>query len=153
MLAALLFLTVTTTPALPPPDPYPALVARLEKPLVTKPETFRKLFLAMWAQVPNWKSGDPMWIRQPEPAWVPPPRVKGQPRAKRPPPHDPETLDWIAALQSVDLDAAAKLDSDKPIPPPWVPPGTKKKPAPPPPVAAVPPPPEPTHAEMEVARA
>ena len=61
----------------------------------------------MWAQVPNWKSGDPMWIRQPEPPWVPPPRVKGQPRPKRPPPHDPETLDWLAALKTVDLDAAA----------------------------------------------
>jgi len=155
MLAAVLFLTVTQAPALPPAGDYAALVARLEKPLVTKPETFRKLFLAMWAQVPNWKSGDPMWIRQPEPRWTPPPRVKGQPRAKRPPPHDPETLDWIAALQSVDLDAAAQLDSDKSIPPPWVPPGTKKKPAPPPPppVATTPPPPEPTHAEMEIARA
>jgi tetratricopeptide (TPR) repeat protein len=155
MLAALLFLTVTTAPALPPADDYAALVARLEKPLVTKPETFRKLFLAMWAQVPNWKSGDPMWIRQPEPAWVPPPRAKGQPRAKRPPPHDPETLDWLAALASVDLDAAAQLDSDKSIPPPWVPPGTKVKKLPPPPVVAdaPPPPPPPTHADMETARA
>jgi hypothetical protein len=155
MLAAVVLLTVTQAPALPPsPDNYPALVARLEKPLVTKPETFRKLFLALWAQVPNWKSGDPMWIRQPEPAWLPPPRVKGQPRAKRPPPHDPETLDWLAALQSVDLDAATQLDSDKSIPPPWVPPGTKvKKPAPPPVVDPATLPPPPTHAEMETARA
>jgi len=61
MLAAVVFLTVTQAPVLPPPsDNYAALVAQLEKPLVTKPETFRKLFLAMWAQVPNWKSGDPM---------------------------------------------------------------------------------------------
>ncbi|MCU1279701.1 MAG: lyase domain protein repeat-containing protein [bacterium] len=155
MLAALVFLTVTNAPALPPPDNYPALVARLEKPLVTKPETFRKLFLAMWAQVPNWKSGDPMWIRQPEPAWVPPPRVKGQPRAKRPLPHDPETLDWLLALQSVDPDAAAQLDSDKSIPPPWVPPGTKpaRKVPPPPPVEVAPPAPPPSHIEMETARA
>ncbi len=155
MLAAIVFLTVTNAPALPPADDLPALVARLEKPKQSKPETFRKLFLAMWAQVPNWKSGDPMWIRQPEPAWVPPPRVKGQPRAKRPPPHDPETLDWLAALAAVDLDAAAQLDADKSIPPPWVPPGTKKpKPAPPPPPeAATPPPPPPTRAEMETARA
>jgi tetratricopeptide (TPR) repeat protein len=96
-----------------------------------------------------------MWIRQPEPAWVPPARVKGQPRAKRPPPHDPETLDWIVALQSVDLDAAAQLDSDKSIPPPWVPPGTKPKKPTPPPVDATapPPPPPPTRAEMETARA
>jgi tetratricopeptide (TPR) repeat protein len=155
MLAALVFLTLTNAPALPPPEDYPALVARLEKPLATKPETFRKLFLAMWAQVPNWKSGDPMWIRQPEPAWVAPPRVKGQPRAKRPPPHDPETLDWLEALHSVDVDAAAQLDSDKSIPPPWVPPGTKpaRKVAPVPPVEAPPPPPPPSHAEMETARA
>ena len=161
MLAALLFLTVTQAPALPPADGYAQLVARLEKPLVTKPETFRKLFLAMWAQVPNWKSGDPMWIRQPEPPWTPPPRVKGQPRAHRPPPHDPETLDWIAALQSVDLAAAAELDADKAIPPPWVPPGTKavpggtrRKPTPPAADATpAPPPPPPTPAEMETARA
>ncbi len=152
MLAPLVFFTVMSAPPLPADD-FAANVARLAKPLQTKPETFRKLFLAMWAQVPNWKSGDPMWIRQPEPPWIPPPRVPGQPRAKRPPPHDPETLDWIAALQSVDLDAAAQLDPDKSIPPPWVPPGTKKKPAPPPPVAATtPPPPPPTHAEMELAR-
>src|SRR6185312_5572331 len=83
---------------------------------------------------------------------------KGQPRAKRPPPHDPETLDWLAALQSVDLDAAAQLDAEKSIPPPWVPPGTKvvprstKTPAPPPVDPATLPPP-PTHAEMETARA
>ena len=158
MLAAVLFLTVTQAPALPPAGDYAALVARLEKPLVTKPETFRKLFLAMWAQVPNWKSGDPMWIRQPEPRWTPPPRVKGQPRAKRPPPHDPETLDWLAALQSVDLDAAAQLDAEKSIPPPWVPPGTKVVPrstktAEPPPVDPATLPPPPTHAEMETARA
>jgi tetratricopeptide (TPR) repeat protein len=155
MLAAVVFLTLTNAASAPPPaDDYAALVARLEKPLVTKPETFRKLFLAMWAQVPNWKSGDPMWIRQPEPPWVPPPRVPGQPRAKRPPPHDPETLDWLAALSSVDLDAAAQLDPDKSIPPPWVPPGTKvKKPPPSPVVDVTPPPPPPTHAEMETARA
>ena len=154
MLAALFFLSVTQGPTLPPASDLPALVARLDKPKQTRPEVFRKLFLAMWAQVPNWKSGDPMWIRQPEPAWVPPPRVKGQPRAKRPPPHDPETLDWLAALQSVDLDAAAQLDSDKSIPPPWVPPGTKvKKPPPPPPVDPATLPPPPTHAEMETARA
>ena len=154
MLAALVFLTVTTAPALPPADDYAALVARLDKPLTTKPETFRKLFLAMWAQVPNWKSGDPMWIRQPEPPWVPPPRIKGQPRPKRPPPHDPETLDWLEALKTVDLDAAAQLDAEKSIPPPWVPPGTKvKKPPPVDPATLPPPPPPPTRAEMETARA
>ena len=65
MLAALVFLTVTSAqPAAPAvSDDYAQLVTRLEKPLVTKPEVFRKLFLAMWAQVPNWKAPDPMWIR------------------------------------------------------------------------------------------
>jgi len=153
MLAALFFLSVTQGPTLPPASDLPALVARLDKPKQTRPEVFRKLFLAMWAQVPNWKSGDPMWIRQPEPPWVPPPRVKGQPRPKRPPPHDPETLDWLEALKTVDLDAAAQLDADKSIPPPWVPPGTKKPKPAPPPLATAPPPPPPTHAEMETARA
>src|SRR5215813_3612323 len=49
------------------PEAFPALVKRLQTPRQTKPEVFRKLFLEMWAQVPNWISGDPMWIRKPEP--------------------------------------------------------------------------------------
>jgi tetratricopeptide (TPR) repeat protein len=131
---------------------FAALVRRLERPLATKPDQFRKLFLEMWAQVPNWKGSDPMWIRKPEPPWVPPPVVKGQPRPKRPPPHDPETLDWVAALNDVDLTlpglfALEAPDYQKP------PPGAKKpppvvvkqkpgEPAPPPPPAPVPPTPE-----------
>jgi tetratricopeptide (TPR) repeat protein len=70
----------------------------------------------MWAQVPNWRAGDPMWIRKPEPPWIPPPRQKGQPRPKRPPPHDPETLDWLVALNEVDLEKAAALDPETLIP-------------------------------------
>src|SRR4051794_10960055 len=69
------------------PEAYAAMVKRLEQPRKSKVEDFRRLFLEMWAQVPNWKSGDPMWIRKPEPKWTPPPRVKGQPRPKRPPLH------------------------------------------------------------------
>jgi tetratricopeptide (TPR) repeat protein len=116
------------------PEAFAALAKRLQAPTKTKAEDFRRLFLEMWAQVPNWKTSDPMWIRKPEPPWTPPPRVKGQPRPKRPPPHDPETLDWLTALDSVDLDATAKLDPNTLIPPP---PGVKKKPlAPPPPPAA-----------------
>ncbi|MGZ3407049.1 MAG: hypothetical protein ACXVAN_11440, partial [Polyangia bacterium] len=138
-----------------PPDAFPTLVKRLEKPKQTTPDNFRKLFLEMWAQVPNWRSGDPMWIRKPEPPWTPPPRIKGQPRAKRPPPHDPETLDWLAALDTVDLDAAAKLEIEKLIPPPPLPPGVKKRPAPPPlPEGTLPPPVVvPSQAEMQTARA
>jgi tetratricopeptide (TPR) repeat protein len=126
----------------------PSLEQRLERPRQTTADNFRKLFLAMWGQVPNWKSGDPMWIRAPEPPWIPPPRVKGQPRPKRPPPHDPETLDWLTALNSADLDAAAQHNPNADIPPPWVPPG--KKAPPPPPIE---PAPETSQAEMQTARA
>jgi tetratricopeptide (TPR) repeat protein len=134
--------------ALPAMPALPALIERLERPRQTSPDTFRQLFLAMWAQVPNWKSGDPMWIRAPEPPWVPPPRVKGQPRPKRPPPHDPETLDWLVALNTVDLDAATQHNPNADIPPPWVPPGQKKKVAPPP----IEPAPTTSPAEMQTAR-
>jgi hypothetical protein len=85
--------------------PYDSAVATLAQPRATPPEYFRRLFLQMWAQVPNWRAADPMWIMRPEPRWTPPPRVPGQPRAKRPPPHDPETLDWLTALRGLDLDA------------------------------------------------
>lgn len=144
------------------PEAFPLLVKRLAVPPTTKPDTFRKLFLEMWAQVPNWKSYDPMWIRKPEPPWTPPPRVKGQPRPKRPPPHDPETLDWLTALDAVDLDAAARLDADAQVPPPdGVKPAKKPAPKTPPaanatvdPTAPPPPaPPVPSRAEMETARA
>ncbi len=64
-------------------------------------DAYRKLFLAMWAQVPDWKSGDPLWARRSEPPL--PARVPGQPRPKRPPPHDPEKLDWFDALLGLDL--------------------------------------------------
>jgi tetratricopeptide (TPR) repeat protein len=138
-----------------PPEAFPTLVKRLGRTRQTTPDNFRKLFLEMWAQVPNWKGADPMWIRKPEPTWTAPPRVKGQPRAKRPPPHDPETIDWLLALDSVDLDAAAKLEIDKLIPPPPLPPGVKKRtpaPAPLPPEGA-PAPVLPSQAELQTARA
>lgn len=81
-------------------DPSLPITTTLE----TRPygaDAYRKLFLAMWAQVPNWKSGDPLWARRSEPP--PPPRVPGQPRPKRPPPHDPSSIDWFEALLGVDL--------------------------------------------------
>jgi tetratricopeptide (TPR) repeat protein len=104
------------------------------------------MFLEIWAQVPNWKGSDPMWIRKPEPPWTPPPRVAGQPRAKRPPPHDPEAIDWLAALNDLDLDSPAL---QQPVPDPPVPGPTRKKatvpePTPAPPVA---------RADLVVARA
>lgn len=150
MLASLLFLTVTLATEPPEAATFKQAVAELQKPKQTTPDNFRRLFLAMWAQVPNWKAADPMWIRMPEPPWTPPPRVKGQPRPKRPPPHDPETLDWLAALRTVDLDAAAQLDPLTAIPPPPPPPRGVKAPPPPPPPAPTAPA---TRAEMETARA
>jgi hypothetical protein len=78
-----------------------ALAAALLAPRALGPDAYRKLFLAMWAQVPNWKSGDPLWIKRAEPPFVQAP--KGQPRLKRPPPHDPEKLDWFEALLTVPL--------------------------------------------------
>jgi hypothetical protein len=134
------------------PDAYAALVKRLGQTPKSSIVHFRKLFLAMWAQVPNWKSGDPMWIRAPEPRWTPPPRIKGQPRAKRPPPHDPETLDWLTALDTADLGAAAQIDEDSFIPPPPLLPGAKKKP-PVDPATLPPAPPPPSAAELATARA
>src|SRR6185312_8994136 len=110
MLAALFFLSVTQGPTLPPAGDLPALVARLDKPKQTRPEVFRKLFLAMWAQVPNWKSGDPMWIRQPEPPWVPPPP---------PPTHAEmetaraEAIETVTAMRAIA--ATRRLDAVDPI--------------------------------------
>jgi hypothetical protein len=142
-----------------PPEAFPTLVARLDKARTTAPDNFRKLFLAMWGQVPNWKGFDPMWIHQPEPPWTPPPRIKGQPRPKRPPPHDPEALDWLKAINEVDLDKAAQLSLDGMIPPPPLPKGKRPpRPAPPAllpdgtPAPPPPPPPLPTAAEMQTAR-
>ncbi len=41
------------------------LVKRLALPPRGSIDTFRRMVLEMWGQVPNWKSGDPMWIRKP----------------------------------------------------------------------------------------
>src|SRR4051812_34620610 len=116
----------------------------------------------MWAQVPNWKGADPMWVRKPEPAWTPPPRVKGQPRPKRPAPHDPETIDWLAALNDLDL-TRPELSSIESLdawtrPSDWKPPKPSKKPTPPVAAEVVPPPPPPaptpaTKEQLVLARA
>jgi tetratricopeptide (TPR) repeat protein len=139
------------------------LVKRLDRQRTTSPELFRRLFLEMWGQVPNWKSGDPMWVRKPEPVWTPPPRVKGQPRPQRPKPHDPETLDWLTALNELDLGNPALSSTDSldawTRPPDWKPPkvaAAKPKPVDPnaPPEPPPPPPPAPpTAQQLVVARA
>jgi hypothetical protein len=97
-----------------PADAMEQLAAKLAVPPASTIDTFRKIVLEVWGQVPNWKSGDPMWIRKPEPP--PPPRVKGQPRPKRPPPHDPETTDWLVALNELQPQEAALLDPISCIP-------------------------------------
>jgi|GEM_PF-3267338 len=117
------------------------LTQTLQQPLSSRPDVFRTLFLEMWAQIPNWKGSDPMWVRKPEPRWVPPPPVAGQPRAKRPPPHDPELLDWLAALQEMSLDAPQLL-----LPPPDPNPPVRGKKSLPPAVATT------TTAEVVLAR-
>ena len=110
-------------------DDYAALVARLEKPKQTKPETFRKLFLAMWAQVPNWKSG--------RSDVDPPARAPLGAAAAR---EGPAAREASAAARSGDArlaggahdrasDAAAQPTRQS-IPPPWVPPGAKAEAAP-----------------------
>jgi tetratricopeptide (TPR) repeat protein len=142
-----------------PPESMEVLAKRLAIPRQTAPDLFRRIFLEMWAQVPNWKGYDPMWIKKPEPPWTAPPRVKGQPRVKRPPPHDPETLDWIKALDEIDLGAPALLDPksiDEWAAPPAPAKPVRKKPPPVvavPPELALPPPAPPTREQLEKARA
>src|SRR5262245_26231159 len=85
------------------PEHLSTLSRRLSRTLRATPDQLRTPMLEIWAQVPNWQSGDPMWIRKPEPPWTPPPRVKGQPRPRRPPAHDPEAVDWLTALNNLDL--------------------------------------------------
>jgi hypothetical protein len=139
-----------------PPSAMEVLARRLAMPRQTAPDLFRRIFLEMWAQVPNWKGFDPMWIKKPEPPWTPPPRVKGQPRVKRPLPHDPEALDWLKALDEADLASPALLDPksiDEWAKPPDAP-KKKKVVAPPPPDAILQPPPAPpTKEQLEKARA
>jgi hypothetical protein len=88
-----------------PPEAMETLVRRLERPHPFPVESYRSLILEIWGQVPNWLAADPMWVKKPEPVWVPPPRVPGQrpPRVRRPPPHDPEKIDWPSALNELDL--------------------------------------------------
>lgn len=73
----------------------------LYRPRGALPDQLRPVILLTGAQVPNWKSSDPLWITRTEPKWVP--QFKGEKRPRRPPPPDPETVDWLAALQKIDL--------------------------------------------------
>lgn len=138
-----------------PPAAMEVLAQRLARPLASKPDTLRRLILQIWAQVPNWKRSDPMWVRRPEPPWTPPPREKGKPRPRRPPPHDPERVDWLAALNALDLSEPDLVAEVPPGTPPDPKPKAKPKPKPgEPPVEEEPPPPPevPTRADLEKAR-
>jgi hypothetical protein len=93
------------------PDGYEAYVAHLRRPVTGRIEALRALVWGIWGQYPNpeYPKGPgkdpPMWFVRPEPKWAPPPRVPGQPRPKRPPPHDPDAVDWLEALARLDLSA------------------------------------------------
>jgi len=87
-----------------PASGFKDYVARLQRARTTPAATYRALILEAWGQVPNpayAKDGN-LWLRKPDekPAKV----KKGQPRPRRPPPHDPETTEWLAALSALDVD-------------------------------------------------
>lgn len=79
-------------------------VERLNRPVTGAAEIIQRLIFAIWGQYPNPDyprapgKDPPMWFSRPEPP-VPP----GTPRSKRPPPHNPETVDWLVALAELDL--------------------------------------------------
>ncbi len=88
-----------------------AYAQRLARPRTLPVETYRQIVLAIWAQVPNPTPNGPLYVMKPEPPWKPPPRVPGAkgPRPRRPPPHDPEKVDWLAALAALDVDGDPAL--------------------------------------------
>ena len=108
---------VITASAAAAPEPA---AERLRRARPVGAEALRTLILEMWGQVPNpnWAKDGQLWTKKPEPPWPPPgtPRTPGTPRRvagrsksvaprpRRPPPHDPEKLDWVAALNGLDLD-------------------------------------------------
>jgi tetratricopeptide (TPR) repeat protein len=92
------------------PDELIILQKELEKSRPFSPESYRRLILEIGAQVPNWKASSPMWVQKPPPPWVPPPRVPGRAQVHRPPPHDPEQVEWAAALNGLDLEKPELAD-------------------------------------------
>lgn len=90
-----------------PPSGFELYVARLKRPPKATPATLRALVIEAGGAVPNpdYPKDPRLWLSKPDPPWIPPPRVKGQPRPRRPPPHDPEQTDWIKALGALDVAA------------------------------------------------
>jgi hypothetical protein len=93
------------------PAGFDLYVERLRRPPTIAADTLRKLILETWAQVPNpnYAKDGQLWTHKPEPPWKPPPVQKGERRPKRPPPHDPEKVEWLAALNDLDLDGNPEL--------------------------------------------
>lgn len=99
-----------------PPAGLSLYIERLRRPRTTPPASFRQLILETWAQVPNpeYPAKGELWMRKPEPPWKPLParlRSKGQPRPRRPPPHDPEQVEWLTALNALDLEGNPDLST------------------------------------------
>jgi tetratricopeptide (TPR) repeat protein len=97
-----------------PPAGLSLYVERLRRPRTTTPAAFRQVILETWAQVPNpeYPAKGELWMKKPEPPWKPLPaklRPKGQPRPRRPPPHDPEQVEWLTALNDLDLEGNPEL--------------------------------------------
>jgi hypothetical protein len=94
-----------------PPSGIDLYAARLLRPRTIPADTFRQILLEIWAQVPNTQPNGNLYMQKPEPPWTPPPRVKGDkgPKPRRPPPHDPEKVDWLEALAALDLDGNPTL--------------------------------------------
>ena len=94
-----------------PPSGFELYAERLLRPRTVAPETFRALILETWAQVPNpnYAKDGQLWTHKPEPPWKPPPVKRGEKRPRRPPPHDPEKVEWLQALAELDLDGNPTL--------------------------------------------
>lgn len=80
----------------------PALIEALFRRRVAHPDELRPMILLTGAQVPNWKSSDPLWITRTPPRWFP--TTPGEKRPKPTPPVDPEKVDWLATLNTLALD-------------------------------------------------
>lgn len=83
------------------PSLYAPIVEALFRPRGALPDQLRRLVLLTGAQVPNWKGSDPLWVHRSEPKWVP--SFRGEKRPKQKPPVDPEAVDWLVALNVLDL--------------------------------------------------
>lgn len=91
-------------------DGFATYAARLARPLPAqyRPEVMKRLIHAIWGQYPNPEyprgpgKDPPMWLARPEPP--PPPPPPGKKRAKLPPPHNPEAVDWLTELARLDVE-------------------------------------------------